>query len=134
MTESSRPYSTPNICVAAVIGWLIPGGGHWFLGLRGRGTAMFIAVLSTYLIGLILGSIYVIGPKVSIFACVCQLFSGLPGIISSLMRNPNMPEFYGRCVDLGLVYTGIAGGLNLLCILDIIGRHPLVHGPAVQEE
>lgn len=127
---------------ACFVGWLIPGGGHWLVGMPRRGLFIFLGVTATLVLGVWLGGSWVLGWHMSKFAWVCQLCSGLPGLIGSWVHqidigrvmaagiNPAAFASYGRGVDFGLVYSGIAGGLNVLAILDIIGRAEKSSHPA----
>ncbi|MBN2211352.1 MAG: hypothetical protein JW709_08150 [Sedimentisphaerales bacterium] len=134
MASKSDAVPVSRYISACVVGWLIPGGGHWLLGMPRRGLFIFFGVTATLVLGVCLGGSWVLGWHVSKFAWVCQLCSGLPGLIGTLVHyidigrltttgiNPSTFAVYGRGVDFGLVYTGIAGGLNVLALLDIIGR------------
>jgi len=50
------------------------------------------------------------------------MLAGIPGIISYLLQNPQIHPGLGRGFDIGQVYAGVAGLLNLLCILDVLMR------------
>ncbi len=53
-----------------------------------------------------------------------QILTGLPTMISVMVQggpeSTNITHIFGRGVDLGQVYAGVAGLLNLMCILDVI--------------
>lgn len=103
-----------------LIAWLIPGGGHCLHGRWDRGIIIFCTIISTFFLGIILGGIEMIDPKVPWF--FAQIITGIPAIIATLIQNPHITsmDIYGRGVDLGQVYGGVAGLLNLLCILDAL--------------
>jgi len=134
MASKTEAVPLSRYIVACVVGWLIPGGGHWLLGMPRRGLFIFFGVTATLVLGVCLGGSWVLGWHASKFAWICQLCSGLPGLIGALVHhidigrltqagiNPATFAGYGRGVDFGLVYTGIAGGLNVLAVLDLIGR------------
>src|ERR1700734_4294818 len=50
-TEPDYPLTTMAI-VAPIVGWLIPGGGHFLLRRYGRGALLLISVVAMFLIGL----------------------------------------------------------------------------------
>lgn len=52
-----KPQWNPH---AAVAGWLIPGLGHWILGMRRRGVVLCIAIVSLWLSGILIGGVSVI--------------------------------------------------------------------------
>ena len=58
-TDSTEPIPQWNPH-AAVAGWLIPGLGHWLLGMRKRGVILCIAITSLWLSGIAIGGIGVI--------------------------------------------------------------------------
>src|ERR1700733_8927801 len=50
-TEPEYPLTTMAV-VAPIVGWLIPGGGHFLLRRYGRGALLLISVGAMFLIGL----------------------------------------------------------------------------------
>jgi hypothetical protein len=44
----------------ALVGWLVPGAGYWLIGERARGTIIFAAIVSIFLMGLLVGGLRVI--------------------------------------------------------------------------
>ena len=133
MAKSAK-YSTPDnaIYFVGLLAWLIPGGGHWLLGMRDRALIIFFAITSTFIFGLALGSIEVIDPQNSKAWFLAQILTGLPTIIVTFLQNNSVGvmqtldtsgnAIFGRGVDLAQVYTGIAGLLNLLCVVDALFR------------
>ena len=105
------------------LGWLVPGAGHWYLGQRVRGVVICVSICVTFLLGVMLGGVEMIDPQNATAWFCAQLLSGLPGLIGTLAQNPDIPMGYGRGVDLGQVYAGVAGLLNLFCVMDILMRH-----------
>ena len=126
--QKSAPESA--IYFVGLLGWLIPGGGHWLLGMKDRAFVIFFAVTSTLILGLAMGSIEVIDPQHSKAWFFAQILAGLPTIIVTFIQNNAVGvlvqvsdnAIYGRGVDLAQVYTGVAGLLNLLCVVDALFR------------
>jgi hypothetical protein len=125
MKEETQP--SPPIYFVGILAWLVPGAGHWMLGMRGRGAAMFFGIVLTFLIGVALGSVFQVNPdrpETHSFWYVLQLICGLPTIAATFAQNALSQsaavEIYGRGVDLGELYTRVAGLLNLMCILDAL--------------
>jgi hypothetical protein len=46
--------------VVALAGWLLPGSGYWLLGQWARGSIVFAAILTLYLLGLLVAGVRVI--------------------------------------------------------------------------
>jgi hypothetical protein len=123
-----KAASEKQLYFVGILAWLIPGAGHWILGLRNRAVIMFFAVCSTFVLGLALGSIELIDPSGAKAWFCGQILCGLPAIVSTFLQNPgtSVSGIYGRGVDLGQLYTGMAGLLNLLCILDALFKTHLL--------
>jgi TM2 domain-containing membrane protein YozV len=141
--------------VAAILGWMIPGLGHLYQGRTGKGLLFMICILSTFFFGLFISdgkAVYAWwSPDDWRLPYLCQLGVGLPAtpalVQSYLVRNGKAPLFGGvmappvdsreldswykelnRYLELGIVYTMIAGLLNVLAIYDAWG------GPVQLEE
>lgn len=102
--------------------WLVPGLGHWLLGHRQRAVVIFLAICSTFALGILLGGLEMIDPHKSTAWFCAQVLTGIPALISVKLQNPEIAAGYGRGIDIGQVYAGVAGLLNLLCILDVLMR------------
>ncbi len=115
-----------NRLVAAVLAWMIPGCGHWYLGQKNRGIILFVTIGLTFLLGLVLGSTEVVDPQapgmMAKMAFVAQMGCGFVGLLGILVQDMerSILQVYGRGVDLGQLYTVIAGLLNLLCVLNLL--------------
>ena len=108
------------LAAAAVIGWIIPGGGYYLIGEKKRAIIIFITVLLTFLTGLYIGSIGVIDPVGSWPWYIAQvLFSPAVFILGYHTSGGGYPA-YGWANDIGQIYTSIAGLLNLLCIVNAL--------------
>lgn len=123
--------STP---LAAVLAWLVPGLGHWYLGYRDRAIVFFVAITVTFWGGVALGGVRSTvnagenGPWLA-----AQLCAG-PQTFAALMWGKSLPrpsansQSYDRyeasypASDISVVYAGIAGLLNLLVIIDALAR------------
>jgi len=122
MTAKRGPESEKAAYFVGFLSWLVPGAGHWYLGQRHRAGAIFLAICVTFLLGVILGGVEMIDPQNAKAWFCAQILCGLPAVIVTFVQDPNLKAGYGRGVDWGQVYTGIAGLLNLLCVLDALAR------------
>ncbi len=122
MIATNGTGNTKAIYLAGILAWVIPGAGHWYMGQRSRGLIIFITIMVTFGLGILLGSVEVVDPQNSKAWFAAQICSGLPAIIDTIVQNPNIAitGMYGRGVDLGQLYTSIAGLLNFLCIMDVL--------------
>ena len=115
--------------LSGLLGWLVPGAGYMYLGQKTRGTIICIAICTTFFLGVLVGGVEMVGPQFSKAWFVAQVVAGLPAIISVVLQDPNVPAGYGKGIDLGQVYTGVAGLLNLLCVVDTLMRaHVMCQG------
>ena len=115
------------LIVVGLAAWAVPGGGHFIIKERKRGIIIFVTVTLTFLAGLYVGSIAVIdrvGAKPWYAAQI--MTSPVVGLVANVTET-SVTEAgerryvsYGRCHDVGQIYTSIAGMLNLLCIISAV--------------
>ena len=112
--------------LVALLAWVIPGAGHLYLGLRKRAVLLFIAIELTYFLGLYIGTIRVVDPAHSMFWFVAQIFAGLNTIVTRLwavnLASSNTELAYDWSYNMAVLYTGLAGLLNLLAVFDSVIR------------
>jgi hypothetical protein len=119
--------------LAGLLGWLLPGLGHIYLGQRARGVVCLVTVTITFWTGVAIGGVQgVIDPQERRLWFVAQLCAGSNAGVGYLLherltpprKSPREPVDRGpwASAEVGVHYTGVAGLLNLLLILDAIGR------------
>lgn len=133
-SSSSRPQWN---FLEALAGWLIPGLGHWLLGQRRRGLIVGLSILALWAAGLLIGGIGVIhrvqnpawfigqatiGPSLAIDLYRANLDAHNPAPRPG-RKNAYEPSF-GRMNELGILYTTLAGLLNVLAVIDVIYCDP----------
>ena len=136
---------------AVGLAWLVPGAGHLAIGQRGRGLLFLITLHLLFGLGLLLGGVHAMNPPEQPIWSYTQLLAGWPTLAAnSLARHqaaiegPAMRELQTRgermdperrqelwqevgsyspkVQDVGTVYCGLAGMLNLLLIFDVLVR------------
>ncbi|MEX2111927.1 MAG: DUF6677 family protein [Pirellulales bacterium] len=134
--------------VAAILGWLVPGLGHIYQGRTRKGVLFMVTILSTFFYGLFISegravyASWVEGDKRLPYLCqVCVGLPALPALVQTyLVRSGREPLLGGvmappvdiaalnelwkrlnRQLDLGTVYTMVAGLLNVLAVYDAYG-------------
>jgi hypothetical protein len=123
----------------AVAAWAIPGAGHFLIRERKRGIILFTVITALFLIGLYVGSIGVVDwvtGRIWFYAQI--LYSPAVGLIGNITKHGGYPV-YGRPSDIGQIYTGIAGLLNLLSGLSAVymaycGRGELIGREEEEQE
>jgi hypothetical protein len=103
-----------------LLGWLVPGGGHLWLGRTTKGIVFLVALPAMFVIGLALeGRLFPFAPSEPLvaLAAVADVASGLPYLIASTLGFG-----VGRAValtyDYGNAFLITAGLLNALVIVD----------------
>ena len=137
--------------LAAILAWLWPGAGHLYQGRYGKGLLYMVCIVSTFFFGLSLGgghSVYASNRSIGRrLVYGCQLGVGLPAfpamvqamrvsrgeqpLANGFMAPPresggfdDLSDWnykYGSAFDIGVLYTMIAGLLNILAIYDAYG-------------
>ncbi len=126
MTESEAPAASgPNLgtgtaIAAAVIAWLIPGGGHLYLKRWQRGLAFFVLIAISVFLGLKLeGHLYrpVPGEPLATLGAIGQ--AGV-GVVYGVLRFGTHYEgdVRGPGFEYGTAFLLTAGLMNLLLIFD----------------
>lgn len=124
MAKSSNNRSPAEqalwLLIVGLAAWIIPGAGHYLLRERKRGIILFIVITALFVTGLYVGSIGVVDwvtGRIWFYAQI--LYSPAVGIIAGITKNGGY-FVAGHPCDIGQVYTGIAGLLNLLCVLSAV--------------
>ena len=123
---SNKKFTTAELLIASLLAWLIPGAGHFYLGLRKRAVLLFVCIEATFIFGLYIGTVRVIDPEHSLLWFLAQIFAGLNTIVAHLWAgrlagpyaDPAIRLIRDWSYSMGVLYTGVAGLLNLLAVFD----------------
>jgi hypothetical protein len=99
--------------------WWIPGTGHWIIGRPKKAAIIFFSILFAFVFGIWLGSIAVIDAATPWYWAQ-MLNSPLVAYLAHLSGGVYNLESYGKPREIGEIYTGIAGMLNLLCVVNAV--------------
>jgi len=132
--EKSDHCTTPGWHIPAAIGgWLVPGLGHWVLGERRRGAILAASIGLLWLGGLTIGGVSVCDRQGHTAWFLGQMLIA-PSWVVDWYQQTNKPDgpgpdsayepSFARVNEQGILYTALAGLLNLLAILDVIYREP----------
>lgn len=119
--------------LAAVLGWLVPGAGHLFIGQRARGGVFGLTIHALFFLGLFIGGVQSIDPPDQPIWRVVQPIAGWPWVMANNLKHgsdprlhpgatPPLPSSMPQILDAGAVYCGIAGMLNVLVLFDAVTR------------
>ena len=107
-----------------LLGWFIPGGGHFLLNRRGRGAILAATITLTFVLGLLMrGAMF--QPQTGDLLTILIYYGGYAGdlasgvlyLLSSWMGY-NQPDVAGHVHDYGTKFLVGAGLLNVLAIVD----------------
>ncbi len=133
MAKPPQPPKSLSAPLAAVLAWILPGLGHWWIGERRRAIIFFVATAVTFW-----GGVAVAGVRSAITTnenglwIAAQVCMG-PQALGALSWSKSLAAHERRDAsvtykspwpssDIGVVYAGVAGLLNLLIILDVLAR------------
>ncbi len=137
--------------IVALAGWLLPGGGYLLLGQRTRGLVIGITIVLVFMGGLLIGGVRLLevpmydenGQAIENGEWVREI-RAKPWSIAQILAGPvsiaggvwsieaSIPDPAGhrasgakahvRLLEIGTLYTAVAGMLNLLAIIDATSR------------
>jgi hypothetical protein len=128
--------SQRNIWLALVLGWLVPGLGHFFMRRHVYGLIYSVAVGALFAGGLLISGGSAINYDMHFWYFLCQLPAGPATLTFELVRGQDAIVL-GETVSIlrhqtGVVYVAVAGILNLIVLCELYRRHanPEAPGPA----
>lgn len=134
--------------VAAIMGWLVPGLGHMWIGHVQRGIYAMVGVLGLFLGGLLLGGVGVVDRKDNSLWFMAQAGAGpvafaadwvntawvKSGYVGEMLEAPTpmVPRSTGSKVsslrsvtsvhEIAILYCSMAGLMNVVVLLDALVR------------
>ena len=120
MARTEQQNLVPHLAGVALAGWIVPGGGYFLIKEYSRGLMVFLTICLLFLAGIYIGSIGIIDRIGSLPWFVLQMAnSPLVELIDMKTAGGAFPVF-GRPCEFGEIYTGTAGWLNLLVIVNSV--------------
>jgi hypothetical protein len=122
----TKPATPLNVWLPPVIlGWVIPGGGHFLLKRTGRGALIFASVFLMFLFGLFMrgmmftpqGGGDVLTSLINYGGFIADIAAGAFYLIAA-MFGYSQPDLPGDVHDYGTKFLVTAGLLNILAIVD----------------
>lgn len=117
---ASGPVAVGNAWVAALVAWLLPGAGHYYLGRRGRALAFLGLVSVSIAIGCTLdGNLYRPLPNqpLSYLATLGCMGLGVPYFVLRYLVG-YAGDVTSPGYEYGTAFILTAGLMNLLLVLD----------------
>ena len=107
-----------------LIGWAIPGGGHFYLKRTYRGALIFASTLLCFLFGLMMRGAFfepttgdLLITLINVGGYIANNMTGIPYFLATWL-NYNQPDVAGHVHDYGTKFLVGAGLLNILGIVD----------------
>jgi hypothetical protein len=152
------PIDLKNRQLALLLAWMVPGLGHFYQGRIGKGILYSTCILSLFWVGMWMGDWQIVywrwqnplaNSETFCFPYLFQFWTGLSALpaliqatltyygketISWFMAVPSQNDINGlyprrgKFVEIGSLYTMVAGLLNILAMYDAF------EGPAQPEE
>lgn len=118
--ESAPAQAALPAVAACLVGWLVPGLGHFLLGRRVRGLIFLLVVTTLFAAGLALeGELFPLdlGKPLTLLAGLAEVGVGLPFFVAKLM-NLGAGRVEAVTYEYGYTFAVVAGLLNFLILLD----------------
>jgi hypothetical protein len=123
--DSKQPLPPLQVwALPVLLAWVIPGGGHFLLGKRGRGVLILISVSLMFFFGLAMGGAMfkpesgdLLTTLINYGGFVGDLASGALYVVS-VMLGYDQPDTAGHVHDYGTKFLVTAGLLNILAMVD----------------
>lgn len=118
--------SLTRTAAAGALSWVLPGMGHIYLGQRTRGIVLLVVITVTFWTGVAIGGVQsTIKPterRTWFLAQVCAGSHALAAYSWGRARAQSHPDERAGFTeeDVAVIYTGVAGLLNILIILDAL--------------
>lgn len=122
-----------SIGFALVLGWLLPGLGHIYMGRRAHGALYAAIILGLYAAGVILSRGTAVSVKIHDVYFICQMMAG-PLTIGMNFLGARGEWGLGESLPVldhqsGVVYAALAGVLNLITLCELHRRWELPDAP-----
>jgi hypothetical protein len=105
--------------IAMLLTLIVPGGGHFYLGRRGRAVAFFCIIVFLFVVGLLVdGRLYTVekGNVLSVMATVASMGAGTLYFAGRALGG--LGDVRSITFEYGTAFTLTAGLMNLLLVLD----------------
>jgi TM2 domain-containing membrane protein YozV len=122
-TASARPVLrwTKHPATLVLLGWIVPGLGHFVQGRRRRGAIVFILLVGLVVLGSSLAAGSNLDRERHFYYWGGQFLAGGPVMLLEGLHGHARITGEIPYVDAGLVLAAIGGLLNILALLDVYG-------------
>ncbi|MCL2700870.1 MAG: hypothetical protein FWE88_04155 [Phycisphaerae bacterium] len=142
-----KPIENAAIAMVGMfLAWVIPGAGHALLGRWVRGLVIFVTIGALFWSGVMVGGVLTVDQQNARWWLAAQLLTGVHGLagyhrqrevyrelvhevgelppdpleLDAILQEKGIALNDNPGDNIARTYTGIAGMLNLLCIMDVL--------------
>lgn len=108
-----------KVLVGILLTWMVPGAGHLYLGRRGKFVLYFTLITFAYVFGMWLADFRNVSLEKHPLHFLAQIFYGGATIPAMLLTKHLALESVNPGLDAGVLYTSVAGLLNLCVMVDV---------------
>ena len=140
-----EPSDDRPFYLTGMLAWVVPGAGHFYLGMYLRGIIIFLTIGGLFWTGVAIGGVRsTVDPQHNKPWFVGQMITGVNGLAALSLRRsvygdapggvtgPALGRSALKTRDIGIVYSGVAGLLNLLVVFNAMVRS--FSGPIKEED
>ena len=104
--------------IVALAGWAVPGLGHLLLGRTAKGLYLGGLILGAFATGLILGQGFSVASLKFPYHWWGQIGAGVPALLANRLLGLRPQDHTIDRLELGVVFTTVAGIMNVVAIVD----------------
>ena len=108
---------------ALVLGWLIPGAGHFLYGRKAKAIYFGVLILLAFAVGMWLGEGCVVHSVKFGLYLIAQIWVGGPTLLALDLTKFERITGDIPYLDVGLLFTAVAGLLNIVVLVDLYETH-----------
>jgi len=119
-TSPAQPQSQQGfVYLPLIVGWLVPGAGHFLLRKWGRGALLAVSILSMFTLGIVMqGKLYAnVHNILDILGLAGDLGNGLLYLVSRVL-SLGADQVQVTTADYGTRFIVVAGLLNVIAAVD----------------
>ncbi len=115
--------SNGKILTGLLMTWIVPGLGHFSYGRRDKGILFGILILTAFVGGMWLGEWRIVSADKYALYLIAQVWAGGPTLLALLLTKGLRITHDIPQLDAGLLYTAVAGLLNIVVLVDLYEIH-----------
>jgi len=110
-----------KVMIAPVLGWLMPGLGHAYLGRKGQAALFGVTVTALFVCGMALCGWHAVSWSREPLWFLGEAGALIPTIVGALVSGGTAWETTSAHHHVGLLYATVAGLLNVVVAMDAFG-------------